>query len=114
MPTIQGGPLSVAANATNDNVLANSQFEYLPYNARLDFGFCGSAAGLQADVYSGQDIVCESFALNANNRIPISPDDFTLRDIAAAGDRLKARIKNTTAGALNVFWSVIITPLGRR
>lgn len=112
MPAIQNS-VSISANATNDNVLAGSQFEYLPYNAVIDFGMTASAAGLVADIYSGQDIVAESFALATTNRIPIKPDDFTLRDIAAAGDRLKLRIRNTTAGALTAFWSVIISPLGR-
>lgn len=112
MPTIQGS-VSVAANATNENVISGSQWEIVPYNARIDFGFCGSATGLLCDVYSGADLVCESFALNANNRIPIQPDDFTLRDIAAVNDRLKVKLRNTTAGALTGFWSIIITPLGR-
>ena len=112
MPVIQGS-VSVAANATNDNVLSGSQFEYLPYNARISFGMCGSATGLQADVYSGQDIVAESFNVNTQNRFPVVPDDFVLQDIAAAGDRLKLRARNTTAGALTLFYSVNILPLGR-
>lgn len=112
MPVIQSS-VSVAANATNDNLLTGSQFEYLPYNARLAFGFCGSAAGLFVDVYSGQDIVAESMAVNTQNRFPVAPDDFILSDIGAAGDRLKVRVRNTTAGALTIFWSVNILPLGR-
>lgn len=111
MPVIQGS-VSVAANSVNDNVLQGSQFEYLPYNARLSFGLCGSAAGLLADVYSGQDIVAESMALNTQNRFPVVPDDFILGDIGAAGDRLKLRLRNTTGGALTAFWSVNIVPLG--
>lgn len=102
----------MAANSVNDNVLQGSQFEYLPYNARLSFGMCGSAAGLLADVYSGQDIVAESMALNTQNRFPVVPDDFILGDIGAAGDRLKLRLRNTTGGALTAFWSVNIVPLG--
>jgi hypothetical protein len=54
MPVIQGS-VSVPANSVNDNVLQGSQFEFLPYNALLEFGLLGSAAGLLADVYSGQD-----------------------------------------------------------
>jgi len=50
--------------------------------------------------------------LNANNRIPIMPDDFTLKDIAAPGARPKIRVRNTTAGALTAFWALIITPAG--
>jgi hypothetical protein len=112
MPAIQGS-ISVAANSVNDNVITGSQFEYLPYNAKVDFGFSGSATGLLIDAFSGQDIVAESFAPAASNRTPVVPDDFTLKDIAAAGDRLKVRIRNTTGGALTAFWSIIITPLGR-
>lgn len=110
MPVIQGS-VSVAANAVNDNVITGSQFEYLPYNAKIDFGLVGSAAGLLCDVYSGQDIVAESFAPPATNRTPVNPDDFTLTDVAAGGERIKVRARNTTGGALTIFFSIIITPV---
>jgi len=110
MPVIQNS-VSVAANSTNDNVIQGSQFEFLPYNAMLEFGLCGSAAGLVADVYSGQDTVAESFALNTQNRFPVYPDDYPLNDVAGAGERVKVRIRNTTAGALTCFYSVKITPV---
>jgi hypothetical protein len=110
MPVIQGS-VSVAANAVNDNVLTGSQFEYLPYNSKLDFGLVGSATGLLCDVYSGQDIVAESFAPPTTNRFPVNPDDFTLSDVAAAGERIKVRARNTTGGALTLFFSVVIQPV---
>jgi len=109
MPTIQNS-VSIAANATNENVVAGSQFEYLPYNALVEFGLIGAAAGLVADVYSGSDIVAEAYALNPANRFPIYPDDYPLNDVAAAGDRLKVRIRNTTGGAVVANYSVRITP----
>lgn len=109
MPIIQGSA-SVAANSTNDNVLQGSQFEFLPYDAFLEFGANGSAAGLFADIYSGQDTIAESMALNAQNRFPVYPDDYPLNDVAAAGERIKMRIRNSTAGALTVFFSVKVTP----
>lgn len=112
MPVIQNS-VSVAANGVNDNVLAGSQFEFLPYNAKIDFGLSGGAAGLLVDVFSGQDIVAESFAPPASNRTPVNPDDFTLTDVAAAGERLKIRVRNTTGGALTLFFSVSILPIGR-
>lgn len=112
MPVIQNS-VSVAANAVNDNVLAGSQFEFLPYHAKIDFGLVGSAIGLLCDVYSGQDIVAESFAPPTTNRFPVNPDDFTLTDVAAAGERLKVRARNTTAGALTLFFGVSILPIGR-
>lgn len=110
MPVIQGS-VSVAANSTNDNVLTGSQFEFLPYNAFLEFGLVGSATGLVADVYSGQDTLCEGMALSTQNRFPVYPDDFPLNDVAAGGERIKARIRNTTGGALTAFFSVKITPV---
>lgn len=110
MPVIQNS-VSVAANATNDNVLQGSQFEFLPFNAFLEFGLVASAAGLVADVYSGSDTVAESYALSTQNRFPVYPDDFPLNDVAAGGERIKVRIRNTTGGALTAFFSVRITPV---
>lgn len=109
MPTIQGS-VSVAANAVNDNVLTGSQWEYLPYNARVDFGLVGSATGLLCDVFSGQDNIAEGYAPSIANRFPINPDDFTLSDVVAGGERLKVRARNTTGGALTLFFSVLINP----
>ena len=111
MPLIQNS-VSVGAGATNDNVLAGSQFEFMPYNALLEFGLVGSAAGLVLDVYSGQDTVAESMAPSAQNRVPVFPDDFTLNDVAAAGERIKIRANNPTGGALTLFYAVRITPIG--
>jgi hypothetical protein len=110
MPMIQVTG-SVAANATNDNVLTGSQFEYLPYNANLEFGIVGSATGLLTDAYSGSDVLCESMAVSTQNRYPIFPDDYTLTDVAAGGERIKVRVRNTTGGALTYFVAVRITPL---
>ncbi len=110
MPVIQNS-VTILANATNDNVLQGSQFEFLPYDAALDFGLVGSAAGLVADVYSGQDTVAENYALNTQNRFPVFPDDYPLSDVAGQGERLKVRIRNTTAGNLTAFYSVRVTPV---
>jgi hypothetical protein len=112
MPMIQNS-VSVAAASVNDNILANSQWEYLPYNARLEFGLVGdaNAADLRVDVYSGTDVILEGSPLSAQNRMPIYPDDFTLTDFAAAGERIKIRVRNTNAGAARtVFFCVRINP----
>lgn len=112
MPLIQGS-VSVAASSVNDNVLTGSQFEYLPYNALVEFGLVGdaNAADLRVDVFSGQDILTEQMQPNAQNRIPIYPDDYLLQDVAAAGERLKVRVRNTSAaGARTINFGVRITP----
>jgi hypothetical protein len=110
MPTIQNS-VSIAANATNENIFAGSQFEYLPYNARLDFALVGAAAGLLADVYTGQDVLTENMGVSAANRTPIWPDDYNLADVAAGGERVKARVRNTTGGAIVLFFALRITPI---
>lgn len=113
MPVIQGS-VSIAASTVNDNILSGSQFEFLPYNAKLDFGLVGdaNAADLRIDCYSGQDVLCENLQPSAQNRIPIIPDDLTLTDVAAAGERLKVRVRNTSAaGARVINYCVRITPI---
>lgn len=110
MPVIQQS-VSIAGNSTNDNVLQGSQYEFLPYDAFLEFGLSGSATGLAADVFSGQDVLAENMLLNAQNRVPTYPDDYNLNDVAGAGERIKVRIRNTTGGALTAFYSLKITPV---
>lgn len=113
MPVIQGST-SVAANTVNDNVLAESQFEFLPYDAMIEFGLNGDANGgdLRVDVYSGQDVLMENAPMSVQNRIPVYPDDYQLTDVAAGGERLKVRVRNTNAGAARtIFFAVRITPV---
>lgn len=109
MPTIRVSSI-IAANGTNDNVLTGSQFEFLPFNALLEFAINGSAIGLVTDVYSGSDTLIENGAVNSLNRFGVYPDDFDLNDVAAAGERIKVRVRNTTAGALTHFTTCRITP----
>lgn len=111
MPVIQK-KVTIAAGAANDNVLAGSQFEFLPYPAKVDFGMCQSATGLIVDAYSGQDVLCEAMEPPIFARYPINPDDFTLTDVANAGERLKVRVRNPTVGNLDFYLSAIITPIG--
>lgn len=111
MPTIQNR-VSVATGVV-DNVLSGSQYEFLPYDAQLEFGIVGdtNAADLRVDVYSGQDVLMENAEPSAQNRIPVFPDDFGLTDVAGAGERIKIRVRNTNAANRTLFYSLRITPL---
>lgn len=111
MPVIQK-KFTIAAGAVLDNAFSGSQFEFLPYNAKIDFGMNQSAAGLIVDAYSGQDVLCEQMEPAINARYPINPDDFTLTDVAAQGERMKLRARNPTAGPLDLYVGLIITPIG--
>lgn len=112
MPLIQGSN-SIAAGGVNDNVLTGNQFEFLPYDAFLEFGLAGDANGadLRVDVYSGPDVLLENAPMSVQNRIPIYPDDYNLNDAAAAGERLKIRVRNVGGAASTLFHAVRITPL---
>lgn len=114
MPSIQG-VTSVAAGATNNNVLSGSIYEYAPFNCVVRFGIVGDAAGeLRCTVTTGQDVVLEESPISRQNRFPIMPDDFTLRDVVRAGERIVIKARNTGAGANNLFWNMDITPLRAR
>ena len=113
MPTIQNRA-SVALSSVNDNVLTGSQFEFLPFDAFIEFGIVGdaNATDLRVDVYSGTDALVENMEPSAQNRIPVYPDDFTLTDVARAGERIKVRVRNVSAAAARtVFFSIRITPV---
>lgn len=103
----------VAIGATVENILAGSQFEFLPFDAFLEFGITteGVVNDFFVDVYSGQDVLLENGAVSILNRAPIYPDDFSLNDVAGAGERIKIRARNSSAGILNFFTALRITPL---
>lgn len=109
MPTIKTR-VSVPLNGVVDNALAGNQFEFLPYNAMLEFGVVAAATGVLMDIFSGGDTLIEAGSVSPANRSPLYPDDFEITDVAAAGERIKVRLRNTTAGAINVDVVCRITP----
>jgi len=110
MPVIQGSA-TVKANTVTDNLITGSQFEFLPYNAHLDFALVAAATGIICDVYTGQHTITEALQPSIANRVPVYPDDFTLQDVAAGGERVKIRARNTTAGDLVLYYTMKITPV---
>ena len=110
MPTIQK-EVSVAANATVDNLISGSSFEFLRGNAVVSMGIVGSATGLVASIQSGSDIVLEEAPILVKTTMPTIPDDMYYNDVGVLGDRLVLRIRNTTGGALTVRAIVQITQL---
>lgn len=91
---------SIAANTTNDNLIAGSAFEFARGRGVVSIGLAGSATGLVANIQAGADIIAESFALPILTRYPIVPDEFYFTDVVEMGDRIVLRVQNTTAGAL--------------
>lgn len=97
--------VSVAANAFVDDVLVNN---ILAFNrsglSAVEYGVTASATGLKVTVKNGVVDVAPEFAPSLANRFPIFPDDFIGRFGVFPADRILLRVRNTTAGALTLFW----------
>lgn len=103
--------VSVPANGTIENALAGSQWEFAPYNCSLEIATIGAAAGLIGDVSTGADVVAESYTVSDANRYPVLPDDFVIFDVCQSGERIKIRLRNTTAGAIVARVSMRLAPV---
>ena len=102
---------TIAANAVLENVVSGSIYEFLPWNAAINMGLNGSATGLVATINSGSDTILEEAPINVSTAFPIIPDDMFAQDVAAAGERLVIKVRNTTGGALVVRSLIQFTPV---
>jgi hypothetical protein len=103
--------VSVPLNGTVDNILAGSAFEFARTNALVSMGVSAAATGTFVTFNSGADVVAEEFEPAILTRYPIIPDEMYFSDVAAAGDRLVIRVRNTTGAAIIVRVVAQITPL---
>lgn len=110
MPVIRK-EASLAANDTVENVFSGSIYEFLPWNASINLGITGSATGLVATVNTGSDTVQEESPVNILTTFPKIPDDMDIQDVAAGGERLVVKIRNTTGGALTYRVLAQLTPI---
>ncbi len=105
---------SIAANGFNANIWTGTQFEFAPYDALLELSVMGSATGLQFTFATGADTLSIDQAVNvvrAANEYGKYPDDFIVKDIVGGGERIVEAVRNTTAGALSHFSSIMLTPV---
>lgn len=106
--------LSIAANTTDNNVFDTNgnRIRTVPKEyrvGRITLFLTGSAAGLEASFFAGSQNPMENSRVNAQNRIPVVPDDMVLTDVfVEGGEQLQLQVANTTAGALTVFYRVEI------
>lgn len=113
MPTIQGSA-SIAANASDNNLLdTNSEdLRTMPLDA---IGICtvyltSSAIGLLAGVSVSGRIEMYQSTFSLLNRAPIDPDDKLLEGVVAQpSEILQLSVRNSTGGALTIFYRIDIT-----
>ena len=102
-----GTVTSIAANATNANVMTGQIYERLPADELLWLGVTQSATGLLVDFLVGGVNMLQAFAPSLQNRTPQYPQDYPLRGTEGHENaQLILRVVNTTAGALSLFWLV--------
>jgi len=108
------GQTNVAASATVNNILAGSIYEFLADDAYVEVGLNQAVTGIIATVKCDNVIALEDFGTSnilVKTTSPIYPDDYVLNMACLAGSRLSTSLRNTTAAAVNVFWSFRITPV---
>lgn len=114
MPTIR---VNTPAAAAGDVIfpLQGSQYEYLPFNARVEFAIVTDdvAVDIEATVYSGTDVLQQAGPISTKATLQaVYPDDFLLDDVAAAGERLSVELRTPSALTTGGIQTVVkITPL---
>lgn len=93
--------------------LQGNQYEFLPFDAFVEFAILGDAlAVVNASVFSGSDVLMQNAQIDVlavANPI-IYPDHYNLSDVAAAGERLGVTLQEAAAATPIVRTSVRITP----
>ena len=114
MPSILVQTTDAASGATV-NPLQGSQYEYLPFDAYVEFAiYADTGDTFTISVFSGSDVLMQNATapILATASPIIYPDDFFLNDMAAAGERLGVQAVNGTGGVASMRSLVRITPLG--
>jgi len=104
----------VLAASSSASALTDDQFEYLPYNALVEFAMLADATGVLATIFSGSDLLMDEGPVplgSAINVFPKFPDDYHLTDVAAGGERLKIRLRDTSAAQRIVTIGVRISQI---
>ena len=113
-PTILKQTTGAAAGATV-NPLQGSQYEYLPFDAFVEFAIYSDTGDTwTVNVFSGTDVLMQSAPMPvlATATPILYPDHYYLQDTALAGERLGVEAVNGSAGVADFRTLVRITPLG--
>lgn len=115
MPTILTRTAVAAAGVAYP--LVGSQFEYLPYNARLAFAVVGedtTPGALTATIYSGSDVLMQNSPITEKPVADLRVDaqaDFLVQDVAAGGERISVELRNSDVAARTAIVCVTIFPV---
>lgn len=102
---------SVAANGTVANACSGKMAEFVTEPSVVRLYACASAVGLNMSLIVGQEVGIEDQEVNAQNRLPLIPDDFVAEVGAYPGDRIVLKYRNTSGGAITAFSRIEVEPI---
>lgn len=105
---------ALTANQLGFNPISGWQFEYLPWPAHVLLLVRATDVNERVTVYSGSETIQERSPVQGGGTAGTTPSELNTPAItweAAAGDRLKVVIDNTTAGTPTVDGIIIAKPL---
>jgi hypothetical protein len=113
--TMPSFPFSQAltANQLGFNPLSGWQYEFLPWPAQIILLVRATDNNERMTVYSGSETIQERSPVQGGGTAGVTPSELNTAAvswIAAAGDRLKLVIDNTTAGTPTVDGVIIANP----
>ena len=99
MPTVKKR-ITLAANGVNENVLSGSAYEYVGRASQITVALAKNSAGgtVDADVQVGPELLTESSNVDNEQGVgfgPLVPENLVVQDMAAAGDRVIVRLRET-------------------
>jgi hypothetical protein len=103
----------LTANQLGFNPISGWQFEYLPWPAQVILLTRATDNNERMTVYSGSETIQERSPVQGGGTAGVTPSELNtpaVSWIAAAGDRLKVVIDNTTAGTPTVDGIIIANP----
>lgn len=101
---------SVAANGTVANACAGKSAEFIKEPSIVRLYGTAAAVGMNMTLIVGEEIVLDDQEVNAQNRLPIVPDDFIVEAGAMPGDRIVLKYRNTTGAAIITFSRIDVEP----
>lgn len=104
---------AMTANQLGLNPLAGWQYEFLPWPAQIILLVRATDVNERMTVYSGSETIQERSPVQGGGTAGNTPSELNTAAvswIAAAGDRLKLVIDNTTAGTPTVDGVIIANP----
>jgi hypothetical protein len=105
---------ALTANQLGFNPISGWQYEYLPWPAQVILLVRATDGNERMTVYTGSETIMERSPVQAGGTAGVTPSELNTPAVAfqaAAGDRLKVVIDNTTAGTPTVDGIIIANPI---